>query len=153
MNKRIKQVFSDLDKAVFDSDKNAFLGRDEGRAYVVAKIEKELGIVLPESYKTFLIRYGCGGIGVFEVWGIGVDGSPTILDLTLSQRKLRSDFHPGLVYLTKDDDCIYCLDTSRMDKDGECPVVEFNYIEDRIVDLYPDFLSLVADKFLNGIQS
>ena len=48
-------------------------GRWFGPVYeaIVASAEESLGVALPEQYRDFLLRYGSGLVGSYEIYGLG----------------------------------------------------------------------------------
>lgn len=102
-------------------------GADEA---TIQHAEKVLKVQLPGSYKEFLRRFGWGGVGHWELYGLGPD-VPKYLDLlrmTLSEReemRPRVPFH--LVPIMNDGlGNHYCLDTNKV-KDNSCPVVYWDH--------------------------
>ncbi|MCY3772043.1 MAG: SMI1/KNR4 family protein [Gemmatimonadetes bacterium] len=96
----------------------------------IQRAEKVLEVQLPRSYKEFLRRFGWGGVGHWELYGLGSD-VPEYLDLlrmTLSEReemRPRVPFH--LVPIMNDGyGNHYCLDTNKV-KGDECPVVFWDH--------------------------
>jgi hypothetical protein len=53
----------------------------------IIKIENELNVKLPESYKWFLSHYGYGGIGGTTIEGVLPNGNLTVVEQTLYYRK------------------------------------------------------------------
>ena len=48
-----------------------------------------LGLPLTGGYRRFLLRFGWGGVGAFELFGLGVDVPPylNLVELTRSERE------------------------------------------------------------------
>lgn len=91
--------------------------------------EQALSTEFPPSYRRFLAAYGALSVGDSCVSGVLQEGPLTdeggnVYFDTLS---LRRDF--GLPYelivVCVHEDGAYCLDTSRRQADGECPIVNF----------------------------
>ena len=138
---RIEKVFA----ALILLKESFFLG-SENRGSGIDLIERSLDISLPESFKAFLLQFGSGGNSSLEIDGIGINEQTNMISQTIENRKMFNSFHTKLVFFSYGEDWDYCLDTSRME-DGECPVVEFDYVNDRIIDVAPGFLDFLVDKF------
>lgn len=89
----------------------------------ILKIETELNLSLPESYKWFLANYGHGGVNGMMILGVALDKSLQVVKATqdLRQYGLPENF----VVLESMDEYVYCFDTARMD-DNECPIVDWD---------------------------
>lgn len=124
----------------------------------VQEAERELSVVLPDSYRAFLGEFGWGAFAHWELYGLGAD-VPSHLHLVRITLEERREFHPltppHLVpVLNNGGGDLYCLDTSRL-VDGECPVVFWDHDlgEDQIPDEdAPGFLPWLADG-LDLVQS
>ena len=128
--KDLEQAFS-LIKENFSADEIDFSGKQ--KLETISNAEKSLGVKFPNTYKTFLQKYGCGGIGGFEIYGLIKDEDfnkinipfvavPNAVWVTLKENKEYK--HPlYLVIIYNLDEVLYCLDTSQMNDEGECPVV------------------------------
>ncbi|OJX39885.1 MAG: hypothetical protein BGO78_14010 [Chloroflexi bacterium 44-23] len=100
-----------------------FVGRaDDTR---VAKIESMLSVKLPNSYIWFLKHYGHGGVPGVEILGNGLAEIPSCVRASFFWQKngLPTNF---VVIEDSGADYVVCLDTSRV-KNGECPVVDWEY--------------------------
>lgn len=93
----------------------------------IRRAQEILGAPFPRSYISFLRNFGCGQIVYHELYGL-VDetylgeGAPNVVWVTLEGRRL------GLppTYVVVEDagyGPFYCLETSRMNDEGECPVI------------------------------
>jgi hypothetical protein len=93
--------------------------------------EKVLGIPFPPTYRCFLSEYGSGGKGALEVYGLTRNSSvnfregsvPNGVWLTLKERKegrLPSQF---IIIGSTGDGFWYALDSSKINAEGEYPVV------------------------------
>ena len=94
----------------------------------VLKFSDELGVELPASYKNFLMEFGAGGVGVYNVKGIEKDDFSSMVNWTKKYRELIGlpKYYVVVSYRGADDlEFLICLDTSRM-KNGECPVVKYD---------------------------
>jgi hypothetical protein len=88
----------------------------------------QLGVSLTGSYRLFLQRFGWGGVGSIELFGLGVD-APPYLSLTAMTRSEREEMSPALprhlIPLMNDGGGnLYCLD-SRVA--GEPPIVFWDH--------------------------
>ncbi|MGL5720593.1 MAG: SMI1/KNR4 family protein [Alphaproteobacteria bacterium] len=101
---------------------------------IIDSAEKILNINFSDTYKKFLKKYGAGGIGFFEIYGIVkneefyIENLPhiTVPDAVWTTIKLHEKFeHPLflLIIYNVGEGTKYCLDTSQMNASGECPVV------------------------------
>lgn len=91
----------------------------------VCEAEEKLGVKFPRSYREFLERYGCGDFGG-EIYGItpSNSGVPSAIWYTL---KIRDEGYipEWMVIVSVEDECVFCLDTSAFDENGECKVVSW----------------------------
>jgi hypothetical protein len=108
-------------------------------------VEKELRVALPLSYRTYLRYFGAENQCCQELFGLPRDDLWG--DLVLMNR-LGSDGRPlGLVKFSEDEHGQpYYLDTSRMDAEGECPVVRLDSEQQEIAvaDSFLDFLRMLG---------
>lgn len=96
----------------------------------IKQAETVLKVQLPGSYKQFLHKFGWGGIGNWELYGLGSD-VPEYLDLVHMTVSEREEMRPGvpvhLVPIVNDGlGNHYCLDTNKV-KDNDCPVVFWDH--------------------------
>ncbi|MGL5720215.1 MAG: SMI1/KNR4 family protein, partial [Alphaproteobacteria bacterium] len=95
---------------------------------IIHKAEEALALKFPKTYKKFLEKYGYGGVGWFEIYGI-IDSDfinsevPDAIWLSLEGRKAFSFPHHLIAIYNVGEGTKYCLDTSQMNESGECPVV------------------------------
>ncbi len=90
--------------------------------------EQELEVTFPDSYRDFLLKYGCGTFGGSLVYGLGVpsDTSPSVVWATNLMRDSDDFFPADLVPVQGGaEGDVLCLATSRLDEDKECPVVQW----------------------------
>ncbi len=100
----------------------------------IKRAENILELNFPKTYYSFLEKYGCGGVGSLEIYGIIRDeefsaesipfvGVPNIVWTTLQWH--RDYGHPLYLPIIHNvgEGTLYCLDTSQMNEEGECPVV------------------------------
>lgn len=93
----------------------------------IQQAERELGVVLPASYRAFLREFGWGSVAHWEVHGLGADVPPhmNFVRITLDERQ--EALPPALVPVLNDGGGgLHCLDTSLL-ADGECPVVFWDH--------------------------
>jgi hypothetical protein len=97
----------------------------------IQKAQDLLDIAFPPSYRAFLERYGAGGFGSLDLYGI-VDERlvseeiPNGIWLTLNER-ITSKLPSSLLIITKgdDDDTYVCLQCVK-DTDVEVPVIAYD---------------------------
>jgi hypothetical protein len=117
----------------------------------VAAAERELGLRFPESYRTFLRRYGAGFLFGYEIAGVPLerctDEEPPfwchVADDTLGYRQAAGLPEHYVVISGDGGDYWFLLDTSQTDANGECPVVAWGSGADGPV---------VAANFLDFLQ-
>jgi len=118
---RLKAVFADRTNAGASEDAN------------INRVEAELGVTLPPSYRSFLSEFGASLlVAPYEIAGIDPnrsgDAPPMFSDVVADTRRIRASAPDGvfddLVLISSDGMSHYLyLDTSRHDDSGECPVV------------------------------
>ena len=129
--------------AVLDGEGDVVGARDEA---LVAAAEAALGLRFPPSYRQFLRRYGAGGIGAFEVYGVveePFEGPvPDGVWMTLDARPAL----PATAVVLGDDGMggLYVLDTAH----GDDPPVEVRSGDESEL-VAPSF----ADWLLDGVQA
>lgn len=116
---------------------------------IIDKIESELGVKLPESYKWYVENYGHGGIGNIEIYGVALNDSLTVVDRTNDFRNYGLPTH--LVEILNMDEWIYCLDTEHM-RDGECPVVEWSKEDGIGTHKFENFFYFLYEQFNDKLQ-
>jgi len=98
-------------------------------------------VVFPNSYRTFLQQFGAGNFYYHEIFGLPRD---RLWGDVVMMNQLRSRTVPRhYVKVTEEgDDAGFYLDTSRMNAEGECPLVALGPgNETRVVaDSFLDFL-------------
>jgi hypothetical protein len=95
---------------------------------LIAKAEDALAVPFPKSYKDFLHRWGVMWFGGLEYYGVINDDfeNSSIPDVVWVNLRLRSEenFPDHLIVFSNRDGVQYwCMDTSKMDTAGECPIV------------------------------
>lgn len=92
----------------------------------IEKAEKMLNVTFPESYKAFLKEFGAGDVGGEIIFGIVKDDRKdedvNMVKITQMEHDYKMPKHMIVIHYSEYDDCLYCLDTSKMNS-GECPVV------------------------------
>lgn len=129
-----------------NSDKFTFAGGAERSR--VNELETSLGVQLPESYKWFLENYGHGGVAPVEILGIAKSSLPPCKRVTDNIRNYKLPKEYVII-----EDCgeyYHCLDTSRMDEFGECPVINWDMIEGDGIE-YENFLEFLYDRFSSRV--
>lgn len=85
-------------------------------------VERELGVVLPRSYRAFLRQFGSARVAGREVFGL--PRNRLWGDVVLMNQLAAPALPAGYVMVSRDRrGQAYCLDTGRRGADGECPVV------------------------------
>lgn len=107
----------------------------------------ELGAVLTGCYRLFLKRFGWGGVGSIELFGLGVD-VPLYLSLTAMTRSEREEMSPALpvhlIPLMNDGGGhLYCLDAR---VSGEPPVVFWDHTAGEPAQVASDFTTWLAER-------
>jgi hypothetical protein len=109
-----------------------------------------LGVNLVGGYRRFLQRFGWGGVGSFELYGLGSDVPPH-LDLVAVTESERREMRPALpvhlIPLMNDGGGnLYCLDSRG---EGEPGVVFWDHSageEQKPEPVAPDFVSWMAER-------
>ncbi|MFL5348077.1 MAG: SMI1/KNR4 family protein [Hyalangium sp.] len=109
-----------------------------------------LGVNLAGGYRRFLQRFGWGGVGSFELFGLGSD-APPYLNLVAVTESERTEMHPALpahlIPLMNDGGGnLYCLDSRSA---GEPVVVFWDHTasaEQAPEPVAPDFVSWLAER-------
>jgi antitoxin YobK len=105
-----------------------------------AKIEEELGVVLPQSYRWFLSNYGSGGLFGSDILGCGKSSVHRLVSVTA---KLRQEGLPNTYIAIEDcDEFYYCLDLSDC-SEGECSIIAWDRVagfSGKRADTFYDFL-------------
>lgn len=115
---------TELDKFIFDNKSDAeFTGGVKNDQ--INYIENELNIMLPESYKCFLSKYGHGGLYGETLLGCGLNETYPVIDQTIRYRKL--GIGNKFVVIQNLDEFVYCLDTTKIN-DGECSVKRWDRV-------------------------
>lgn len=104
---------------------------------IIAEAEEFLGVHFPRSYRRYLQSWGNLEIGSTEIYGLfGPDFvNSSVPDVAWFHKKIRevqSIPNHLVIIQNHDDDCYDCLDSSAMNADGECPVVRWDAVNDRV---------------------
>jgi hypothetical protein len=88
----------------------------------VDAVERELGVLLPWSYRTFLRHFGVAWVAGHQVFGL--PRHRLWGDVVLMNHLVGPALAAAYVMVSRDRrGQVYCLDTSCPRADGECPVV------------------------------
>ncbi|MWC30015.1 SMI1/KNR4 family protein [Paenibacillus sp. MMS18-CY102] len=91
----------------------------------ITKVENELNVVFPRSYKWFLKNYGSGGLFGVDILGCGKSAIPSVVSNT---ERLRNLGLPSEYIVIEDcDEFFYCLDTGNL-LDGECSIISWDRV-------------------------
>ncbi len=110
----------------FEEEERFFGGKNPEN--LIEKAEQDLDLQFPKTYRKFLKEYGYGGINSLDIDGITeykFDGSD-YGGVVWNTLNYRNDFsYPKYLIpiYNVGEGTIYCLDTSQMNEEGECPVV------------------------------
>jgi cell wall assembly regulator SMI1 len=119
----------------------------------IERAERKLSAQLPGPYKRFLREFGWGGVGHWEVFGLGRDVPPylDLVHVTLEERtEFRPRLPPHLVPIMNDGaGNHHCLDTSAVKDGDECPVVFWDHAHELAesqtpTELAPDFTAWLS---------
>ena len=110
----------------------------------IAQCEEELGIILSNQYKEFLVLYGQGGFNGFYVLGFNKAGKPAFVRETIEHREY--GLPNQLVAIENCDEWLYCENSANgsivsWSPDGE------------ILDAYDDFDSYLLDRMNDAIEN
>jgi len=95
----------------------------------IAIAQDRLLVDFPKIYRQFLLEYGAGGVGFFEIYGIteqedGSVGYPDVVQFTIEGRKKWGLHHSLIPIFELGDGEVYCLDL-RNPINGEARIVGF----------------------------
>lgn len=111
----------------------------------IVMAEKELDMKIPKQYCWFLKKYGQGGIGGIETYGIGKNGKMIFVDETIRFRSYGLDDHK--IVIENCDEWIYCID----ERTGA--VVEWAQGNDNCKTVYQSFLGYLNDRMKDAIEN
>ena len=130
-----------------------FLGDKEES--LIQRAEAALELIFPPTYRLFLKKFGCGGFGGFEVYGIIDDhfyksGIPNGIWLTLDDRNLYNIPHSFIIIGSLGYGPSYVLDSSQPNKEGEYPVLVYSVGEEpeKVNEDFGDFLLEKINQYL-----
>tara|TARA_Y100000296_G_scaffold36931_1_gene42760 strand:- start:172 stop:630 length:459 start_codon:yes stop_codon:yes gene_type:complete len=118
----------------------------------IEALEKNLGCVLPESFKDFLSIYGGGGVVDAEISGIedndaSIDFGGTVYGDTLTARE-EYDLPKGLVVIFfRDDETCWCIDSRDALNSKEFPVVSYNLFKKKVDKKISDDFSIFFEEY------
>lgn len=116
----------------------------------IDKMETELDIKLPESYKWFLGQYGQCGVSGTMIYGIAKNN---IHRASISTKDYRDKGLPNSYCVICDvDEWVYCLDTSSM-INGECPVIDWDIAKGIGIEKYLNFYHFFFTKITEEIPN
>ena len=128
----------------------------------IVKAENILGVKFPKSYREFLKQYGIFDINASEIYGLDYSNLDIYLYYnticnTLDERKINEDpkFPKSFVVVYDlGNGEKFCLDTARMDEEGECPIVcwSFGNVESIDDDFGKDFGEFFLNVLVKGLQ-
>lgn len=119
-----------------------------------------MNILLPNSYRNFLSYFGIATFNAEEVYGLSEDkfigkGKDylNIISLMLEYRDDREmNFHHSYIPIYKlGNGEITRLDTSRINKEGELPVVSWYFGNSE--DIFEDFRAFLLDLVKNSLEN
>ena len=144
--------YSELIKKIESSDEEIYwLGSSDDAQILL--LEELLKAKLSRSFKKFLRDYGGGGVVENEISGIENNDATlktggTVLGDTLECRK---DFNlPNylVVVFYQYKELAWCLDSSKMDKNNECPIVSYDLFSKKITNNIADNFELFFKEYL-----
>jgi len=121
--KELDQAFELIEK---HRDQGHFAGRRPPE--LIEKAEQVLQIRFPPTYRRFLEEYGAGSIAGAEFYGITRDNFenssvPNGIWLSLDERRSSGLPMAYILIYSRGDGIYFAIDTSRIDPEGENPVV------------------------------
>lgn len=120
--------FEPVAQRIYAFDEREF---GQGASYEeIQQAQQQLGVRFPLSYVSFLKEFGWGGIGYWELFGLGSD-VPIHLNLIIQTRSEREEMQPKLAahlipIMNNGAGDLYCLNSKKM-REGECPVVFWDH--------------------------
>ena len=123
--KDLEKAFN-LIKDEFD-DTECFFGGNKSDS-LITQAEEDIALRFPNTYKSFLSKFGYGGVNKLDIDGVTeykFSGSPYggVVWNTLEKRKYFGYPSSLIPIYNVGEGTTYCLDTSQMNEEGECPVV------------------------------
>ncbi|MGZ0050647.1 SMI1/KNR4 family protein [Brevibacillus gelatini] len=111
---------------------------------VIEKVEGELKVKFPQSYKWFLKNYGSGGIFGVDILGCGKSSIPSVVSNTQRLRNLGLPLE--YIVIENCEEFFYCLDT-RNSLDGECPIISWDRVAGYSGKRADNFFDFLSDRF------
>lgn len=123
----------------------------------ILNVEILLNVKFPLSYRLFLKSFGELAFGGVHIYGLGEDykklNTFSIVSDTLEERKGNKDpfFPPSFIVIYDlGNGEKYCLDTSKMNNEGECPIVGWYF--GRIEKTHEDFGEFFLEKIKLALE-
>lgn len=111
----------------------------------ISEFEQKFNVKLPEDYKFFLLKYGSGGMGCFEFFGIESQKNDieqcTVSLMTLECR--RKEMPKNLVVIEHNGDYVTCIDTL---KDSGNQIVTWSWVDGRSAGKAENFEMYLTEK-------
>ena len=111
---------------------------------LISKFSEKLNVNFPKSYMEFLNKFGEGGICGTYYFGIKREDYASVYNKTIEYRNTYK-INPKWIVISDESNeweaYILCLDTNRM-KDGECPIVKYDYVHSEEEDYNENFYDL-----------
>jgi hypothetical protein len=118
----------------FENEEKVFSGPQSHA--LIKKAEAALHTSFPKTYKIFLEKYGCGGVGSLEIYGLIKDeefeeekifssGIPNAVWTTLKYQKEYGYPTHLITIASLGNGDEYCIDTQQVDGNGENPIVVY----------------------------
>lgn len=110
----------------------------------INKAEEKLGVKFPLSYRSFIKKYGSGGICGVEIEGVQSNLGASVVDSTERWRKLGLD--RNLIVLEDSGEfvrCMYCVDINdgrvfSWERGGKELYPRYNTFDDYIIDIFQE---------------
>lgn len=119
---------------------------------LIDKAEAALGVHFPKSYREFLNKWGVFWFEGLEYYGVIDDDfeNAGIPDVVWVNRQLRAseDFPNNLIVFSNRDGVQYwCMDTSAMNSNNECPIVLWDNVRKKVAESFDiSFTDFVVDE-------
>lgn len=117
----------------------------------VMKIEEELHVKLPDSYKWFLRNYGRGGLFGVDILGWG---KSEIAPVVKETRRYYIQGLPSSYVVVEDcDEFLYCVDTDTADPESnEAPVLVWYKANAKSIKRAPSFAHFFLNRLLDALE-
>lgn len=73
----------------------------------IAKAEEELGVTIPQSYRSFLIEFGMGGLDGMDILGFGINKQAIFVEFTKDRRTY--GMPQNVIAIENCDEWVYCI--------------------------------------------